>query len=322
MAFLNLSSSALAVVLALLVLAAAAPAAAGDPKYASNTGRSTPACQAYAGSFPYAQTVTDCIVKNMCFTRTYCCADVTTTDMNACLDITAYACNVTAVCADHTSVAGEPAWYARTLNGGASVMCCQDVPPTTTPVPVRPPIGYVDSSSANAAASNQTDPLPSMTCDETTLTACPVVMLFAPIIRAFCNNSIPNTYSDAYLNANAVRTCCQYASGPIAGSGTSSPSVGKVACGGGILDLPKLGEYHCDLDVRATTKMCCNGQIEHDSSARSSSGSSASSSVYTYISNECLYDGDSGDHAAAPTLTMAQCLAVVLMLAATVYMTV
>lgn len=274
------------------------------------------ACAAYATYFPYAQTTTECIMTNMCYTRTYCCAAAGQTDLSLCLDITSFTCNLTSACEAHAS---DSSWYPFTLNSGMSVSCCQDGY-TTTPAPAVP--NFDVSASSNPTDSSHAGLLPARTCDDDNAQGCAVSSGFPSLIRGFCQSAIPASYTDAYLVQSASNMCCEYAAAP-AGTTEYNALVGKAKCGMSLLDLPRVGEFHCAMVGRAAT-ICCNGRITGASTTASAASSSASSSTaatssavsstlgsnYTYISNRCLYVPKTGDAAVHESMSLGMLLVV------------
>ncbi|KAK7198696.1 hypothetical protein NESM_000833500 [Novymonas esmeraldas] len=322
----------LGVVVAVAALSAlATPAAAAAASTSATAARfprttlASPECAGYAAYFPYAQTSRRCPIRDMCVTRTHCCASPSVTDLSTCLDITSFQCDVAAVCANYTSssssssssLAAAP-WYPQTHDFGASLTCCRDVP-STTQAPARPPLDGWSAAADSRSSGDGEELTPAATCAAETATACPVVMQFAPLIRAFCNSAIPATYSDAFLNANAAHLCCEYAAGP--GGNRTAAGVGKAACGASLLDLPPTGLYHCAFDLRGSSKVCCNGRIDDDGSgAPAQSNSDDAPRVFTYVSAECLFDPDQqGNGAESPAASRRSLLTVVVMATVAVY---
>lgn len=254
-------------------------------------------CAPYATYFPHAQSTKECIMANMCYSRTFCCASAGETDLSLCLDITTFTCNLTSVCEAHAS---DASWYPFTMNSGLSVSCCQDGY-TTTPAPSVP--NFDVSESTNPTDSSKEFPLPSRTCDDEHAEGCAVASGFPSLIRAFCQDAIPPSYTDSYLVQSASNMCCEYAAAP-PGTTEYNALVGKAKCGMGLLDLPRLGEYHCALVGRAAT-ICCNGRIASTGSSSESSSASVPTlgDNYTYISNTCLYVPKQGDAAVHETLS-------------------
>ncbi|CAJ1987483.1 hypothetical protein conserved [Leishmania donovani] len=298
----------------LLLLTAAARANTADAPYRIAT-RAFPGCSAYADHFPYMQTTIDCIVKDLCVTRKHCCKNAHETDLGRCLDVTAFSCDTAAVCANYTAASSSSSsstspWFPETQDGGASLMCCHAAA-TTTEAPAVPPLDDGSSEEVNHDSGLQ----PELTCDDTTSIACMVVPMLPPTIRAFCQNDLLNMYTDAYLYDNVPRMCCQHlAAGPLNGSSAESPKTGKVACGLKLLDLPRTGEYHCSLDMRSTTNICCNGRIEYDASSSGDAASAALSGeklVFTYISSKCLFHLEpNGNSVSSPAMSVARLLTV------------
>lgn len=267
------SAKSVLVLLAVCVVAAAAHTAVAT--YSAD-------CVAYAPYFPYAQTSTACIMENMCYKRTFCCAAAAETDHSLCLDITAFTCDLAAACANHS---GDAGWYPFTLDGGLSVTCCKDGY-TTTPAPAVP--NFDPSGSVGSGDSANTEPLPARTCDENAEIGCVVSNGFPSLVRAFCQNAIPPSYTDAYLMQSASNMCCQYAAAP-SGTTAHNATVGTVVCGMALLDLPHVGEYHCSLSGRAKT-ICCNGVITSSHSTSSMSDASTSlGDTYAYLNDTCLF---------------------------------
>ncbi|KAI5691960.1 hypothetical protein MNV84_02042 [Leishmania braziliensis] len=295
------------------LLTAAALTRAADVSYQTDP-RALLGCSAYADYFPYMITTTDCPVRDLCITRKRCCKNRNETNLDKCLDITSFSCDTAAMCANYSEGTSRSSfstnlWYPETQDGGASLMCCQ-AGTTTTEAPAVPPL---DSSSLEEV-SQDTDLPPASMCDDTTSTACTVMSMFAPIVRAFCQNPNLSMYTDAYINENVPRMCCLYTAAPLNGNSNESVTAGKVACGSNLLDLPLTGEYHCMLDLRGATKVCCNGRIEDHLSSSDGTGSAASSGqsrVFTYISHECLFNPDTnGNSAPSPAMSVTQRLTV------------
>ncbi|GET87244.1 hypothetical protein, unknown function [Leishmania tarentolae] len=281
--------------------------------------RAFPECSAYADYFPHFRTTTHCIVKDLCVTSKHCCKDIHERDLSQCLDITAFSCNISAVCTADAAAASSRSpstrrWFPETQDGGASLLCCR-AEVTTTEAPAVPPL----DSWSSEAVSHHSGVLPEFMCDDTTAAACTVLSRLPPIIRGFCQNDLLNMYTDAYLYDNIPRICCQYVpDGPLGNDTSGSANAGKEACGLKLLDLPRRGEYHCSLDMRSTARICCNGRIEYDTSKRNDSGSATSPSeslVFKYISSKCLFDpGHNGNSVSSPVMSMAQLRIVPLLL--------
>jgi hypothetical protein len=243
-------------------------------------------CSSYAPHFPYPQSSSDCIMANMCYTRNFCCPSTNAADVSLCLDITTFKCNLTAACESH---AGDASWYPFTTDSGLSVACCHDGY-TTTQAPAVP--SFDVSASTNLQESSNVGPLPARTCDDAQ--GCAVSNWFPTLIRAFCKEAIPSSYTDLYLVQSASNMCCKYAAAP-SGSPNYTSVVGTAKCGLELLNLPRIGEFHCSMQGRAAT-ICCNGRITH--TASSGSGSTTSSTLgnnYTYLGNTCLYVQKHGD---------------------------
>ncbi|KAG5482861.1 hypothetical protein LSCM1_06893 [Leishmania martiniquensis] len=289
----------------LALLTVSAPTSAVDVSY-QIAAHASSECSAHADNFPYLQTAIDCPLHGLCFQRKRCCRRADVTGPSTCLDVTAFSCDTASACADTSSC------HPETQDGGASLVCCQEAASTTEAPAVTPLDGAGLREPMHRTAS-----LLVARCDAETSTACTVVTMFAPIIRAFCQNPILNWYTDAYLNENAPRMCCQYAAGPLDSTGAKLPNVGKVACGLDVLDLPRTGEYHCSLDVRAATNICCNGRIEDGPSSSHGNRSAAAPGekrAFTYISSECLFHLESnGSISSSLAASVAQLLTVALL---------
>ncbi|KPI88386.1 hypothetical protein ABL78_2505 [Leptomonas seymouri] len=228
-------------------------------------------------------------MKNMCYTRILCCSTADTTELNQCIDSTTFTCNLTAVCASH---AEDESWYPYTINNGLSVSCCQDGY-TTTPAPAVPDFGFSDESDEDYVL--RQGPLPQRTCDDSTSEGCVATNHFPSLVRAFCQDAIPPSYTNDYILQSAPHICCKYATAPASTKAYDS-AVGTVKCGMDLLDLPRIGEFHCSMVGRAET-ICCNGVISSTVAEDSTATDSALGDNYTYTGNTCLFVPDIGDSA-------------------------